>query len=370
MAQEASIYFHIPFCSKKCPYCHFYVIPDKPEFKAQLSEGLKLEWARVQSAFDEKQIVSIYFGGGTPSLFGPEAIYAVLKEINIPEGCEITLEANPEETNFELIKAYRDAGINRISIGVQSLDDSSLELLGRQHSAQKAIKAVHDVHNAGIHNISIDLMYDLPGQTLESWERTLSQIEQLPVTHLSLYNLTIEPHTGFHKRKKTLIPLLPSPETSLQMLHTAVAYLHKAGLTRYEISAFAKPGYTSRHNTGYWTGRPFLGLGPSAFSYWDKKRFRNIASISRYTAALKEDRSPKDFEEQLPHPADIAELLAVRLRLLEGVDLKDWALPEVLINTLLDLRKKGWIKYDNFHAKLTQEGLLWYDSVAEAIVIT
>lgn len=369
MTGDISLYFHIPFCSRKCPYCHFYVIPDKLEFKNQLAEGLKLEWKKLQPLLEQKQLVSIYFGGGTPSLFGPNAIGNILKEINFPKNCEITLEANPEEVSLSLIQAYKETGINRISLGVQSLDDSSLEVLGRQHSAQKALKAIDDIYGAGIRNISIDLMYDLPGQTLDSWQRTLSHIEKLPITHLSLYNLTIEPHTGFFKRKKALTPLLPTPETSLQMLHTAVSHLEKAGLSRYEISAFAKPGFSSLHNTGYWTGRPFLGLGPSAFSYWNKKRFRNVASLSRYTAALKEDRSAVDFEEELPYPANVAELLAIRLRLLEGVNISEWNLPQPLTDVLSDLHKKGWIAYDGTHTKLTEDGLLWYDSVAEAIIL-
>ncbi len=364
-----SLYFHLPFCRRKCPYCHFYVLPDKRELKDTLLEALVLEWQSLSSKRAGKELISIYFGGGTPTLMGPAALEKILKWIEIPPSCEITLETNPEEASLPLIRAFASLGINRMSIGVQSLDDSSLNTLGRQHNAQKALRAIENASQAGIANISIDLMYDLPGQTFSSWENTLKQIPRLPITHLSLYNLTIEPHTAFFKRKKELTPLLPSPETSLAMLQSATEYLNAANLKRYEISAFAKPGFESRHNTGYWTGRPFLGLGPSAFSYWDRKRFRNSAHLSRYAEALQKGDSPIDFEEELPYPDSFNELLAIRLRLLEGVNLK--TLTPMPLNTqeaLLKLEAQGWLSLDNERAKLTEQGLLFYDSVAEALI--
>jgi oxygen-independent coproporphyrinogen-3 oxidase len=362
-----SLYFHLPFCRRKCPYCHFFVLPDKVELKDSLLEALELEWKSISSKREHKELVSIYFGGGTPTLMGPAALEKILKWIEIPADCEITLEANPEEVTLPLMQAFAAVGINRVSIGVQSLDDSSLNTLERQHTAKKALLAIENTYQAGISNISIDLMYDLPGQTLTSWEKTLAQVQHLPITHLSLYNLTIEPHTAFFKRKKELIPLLPSPDTSLAMLEAATSSL--THLKRYEISAFAKPGFASRHNTGYWTGRPFLGLGPSAFSYWDKKRFRNAANLSHYAKALQKGDSPIDFEEELPYPDSLNELLAIHLRLLEGVDLTTFSpLPEATHQALLQLEAQGWLILSPTRAQLTAQGLLFYDSVAEALI--
>ena len=216
-------------------------------------------------------------------------------------------------------------------------------------------------------------MYDLPNQTLASWEKTLDRAINLPISHLSLYNLTIEPHTAFYKRKNKLIPLLPSPENSLNMLELAISSLNTAGLIRYEISAFAKNHLQSRHNTGYWTGRPFLGFGPSAFSYWDKKRFRNVCNLSKYSKALTLGLSPIDFEEELVWPANLKELLAVNLRLIGGVDLLHFQkqhgnLTDAMKEDLLELQKLEWLEMRGENVKLSTKGLLFYDSVAEAII--
>ena len=345
------------------------MLPDEERFKTQLLSALDLEWKKQSPLLANKEIVSLYFGGGTPFLFGPAAIQKIIDWVSPPAGCEITLEANPENVTLELMQAYQKAGINRVSIGVQSLDDSSLDTLNRTHNAETAIRAIELTQQSGIDNISIDLMYDLPSQTLESWKRTLSRLENLPIAHLSLYNLTFEPHTVFFKHRKKLLPRVPAPEISLQMLKTAVTRLEALGLKRYEISAFAKPGFASRHNSGYWTARPFLGFGPSAFSYWEGRRFQNAANLSSYAKALAENRSPVDFSETLAYPDNLHELLAVRLRLLEGVDLAHFPnLPPATHAILHTLAAQGWLELTPTHAKLSQEGLLFYDSVATAII--
>ncbi len=358
-----SLYFHIPFCSKKCPYCHFYVIPNKAAFRDILHQSLELEWERQKPLLEGKKIVSIYFGGGTPTLFGAEGIGAVLERIERDADCEITIEGNPEECTLELFEALRTLGINRLSLGVQSLDDRSLLQLERIHSAERAKKAVFDAARAGFKNISIDLMYDLPDQTEESWRYTLDQVGDLPIQHLSLYNLTIEPHTAFHKRKVKNV----DGETSLKLLNLGLKKLGEMGFDRYEISAFARDGRTSRHNLGYWTGRPFLGFGPSAFSYWEGERFRNIANLQRYARLLKEGADPVDFRERLPYPANVKELLAVRLRLKEGVELNE-NVPEETMIALEKLTRAGFLYQEGARIQLTEHGKLFYDSVASEIV--
>jgi oxygen-independent coproporphyrinogen III oxidase len=363
-----SIYFHIPFCSKKCPYCHFYVVPDREDLKKLLLEGLQKEWSRQLPQLQNKTIRSIYFGGGTPFLFGAKAISTLLKNIAYDPSTEITLEVNPEHVTEEAIKAYADIGINRVSLGIQSLDDSSLNILGRRHSAAESLQAIQAIEKAGISNISLDLMYDLPHQTLSSWRATLQQIEDLPVTHISLYNLTFEPHTPFFKKQKVLSPHLPTPEESLKMIQEAVTTLECFGFKRYEISAFARPGSEAVHNSGYWTGQPFLGFGPSAFSYWEGKRFRNVANLHKYCDRLKEEMSPVDFEEELRYPANVHELLAIHLRLLEGVSLIKYPLPDATIHTLDQLKQRGFVSIEGSHVKLTEQGLLFYDSVAEELI--
>ncbi len=375
--ENASLYFHIPFCSRKCPYCHFFVLPDHARFKEPFLHALHQEWRMRKEALAEKRIVSIYFGGGTPTKLAPSAIQDLLEEVakgaSLDPACEITLEANPEDVSYDKMADYKKAGVNRLSLGVQSLLDSELKTLGRQHTAQKAIDAIHTCHKAGFFNISIDLMFELPSQTLDSWMLSLAQLQTLPITHLSLYNLTFEPHTVFFKQRAQLESTLANDEERLAMLKLAVSQIEEAGLKRYEISAFAKPGMHSRHNTGYWLGRPFFGLGPSAFSYWDKKRFSNCAHFHRYTEALDGGVFPVDFEECLPFPRNLQELLAVQLRLLQGVDLNAFQsthgmLPQETHRSLEELKSRGWLKMTGARCKLTDEGVLFYDSVASELI--
>lgn len=359
-----SLYFHIPFCNRKCPYCHFYVIPNSERHKEQLLTSLLQEWELIKEKLQDSPITSIYFGGGTPTLFGPEPIFQLIDLVkHKTSDCEITIEANPEDVTVELMTAYKKAGINRVSIGVQSLDNTSLQVLERTHDAQKALDAIWITHDIGIENISIDLMYELPNQTLESFQRTLEAIKPLPITHLSLYNLTIEPHTAFFKRSLKL----PSDDEGLLMLSSAIQALENRGLNRYEISAFAKNGYESRHNLGYWTARPFWGLGPSAFSYMDKTRSRNIANINRYTKALNEGSLPIDFTETLPYPQNVHELLAVNLRVLEGVDLNHFDLPPTTHDKIQTLIDQGYLEKSP-RLKLTEKGALFYDHVATELI--
>lgn len=375
--EEISLYFHIPFCTRKCDYCHFYVLPDQENAKNQLAEGFRLEWALLNPYLINKKIRTIYFGGGTPSLFGPERVALLLKLIR--ESCkvcplaEITLEANPENVTLELMQTYAEAGINRVSIGVQTLDPHLLTLLGRLHSPEIALNAVYATYQGGIQNISIDLMYDLPKQTLQHWTTTLQLLEPLPIRHLSLYNLTLEPHTIFFKKQTQLRPLLPSEEISLAMYEMAIEKLESMGLRRYEISAFAHPGFESHHNTGYWTGRQFLGLGPSAFSYWDKKRFRNVAHLGRYCKTLKEGQFPRDFEELLDPDAQRRELFVIHLRLRDGVNMKEFnfchgMLDQATLKMMDRLIEEGYLTWVNENVQLTHKGILFYDTVAAELI--
>ncbi len=378
--QPISLYFHIPFCTKKCDYCHFFVLPNKEPLKDQLLEGLHLEWLRILPQIKQCHIVSIYFGGGTPYLFGHGRLRQVMDWIraDLPfysSETEVTLEANPENITVEGIKEYAATGINRVSIGVQTLEDPLLISIGRTHNADKALSSVEAVFNAGIKNITIDLMYDLPGQTLKSWETTLKHIETLPISHLSLYNLTIEPHTQFFKKQEEIKRLLPDENTSLEMYEMAIAVLESFGLQRYEISAFCLPGYISRHNTGYWQGRPFLGLGPSAFSYWKGKRFSNCSHLGKYLSALQKDQSPIDFEETLSDLARKRELFAIQLRLRDGIQISIWEKEHGPIDQegqeiIAHLIKQQLLSLNESQTlSLTQKGTLFYDTVASELII-
>lgn len=374
---DLSLYFHIPFCTRKCDYCHFFVLPDQEEAKDKLLSGFHAEWNLLKPWLHKKNVCTLYFGGGTPSLFSPQRIKNIInlvrKDVVVADDVEITLEANPENISLDLMKAYADIGINRVSLGIQTFDPSLLRLLSRTHSEKMALDAIHMTYKAGIKNISIDLMYDLPQQTLAHWSQTLSQVKSLPITHLSLYNLTFEPHTVFFKKREILSHSLPTEDTSLEMLEMAVSELESIGLKRYEISAFAKEGYRSIHNCGYWIGRPFFGLGPSAFSYFQGKRERNIAHLNRYCKMLEEGQLPRDFSEELDPEAHRRELLAIQLRLIEGVNLCDFEtafgpLEDSIKQEISTLIQDKLLLADGPIVKLSPKGLLFYDSVAERLI--
>lgn len=325
-----------------------------------------------------KRIVSIYFGGGTPTKLAPKS-YSLLLEairsagVEIADSCEITLEGNPEDVTLPLMREFHALGINRLSLGVQSLVDDDLIVLGRTHTASRSKEAILAAFNAGIGNISIDLMFELPFHTLERWKRSLQALSTLPISHLSLYNLTFEPHTVFFKQREQLQPSVPSEQENLQALELALEAFSSLGLTRYEISAFAKPGKHSLHNSGYWTGRPFLGFGPSAFSYWEGSRFSNVAHFQHYVDFLEKDQLPVAFNETLEFPRNLQELFAVRLRLVEGVDLAAFCadygpLPGGMGDAIVRLKEKGWLIEVGDWVRLTPLGQLFYDSVAVEMI--
>lgn len=355
-----SLYFHVPFCARKCPYCHFYVTQTKNRAMNTYLEALALEWQMRRSWLQEKEIVSVYFGGGTPSQLGKERIEEILSWLPpLPADCEVTLEANPEDITDALLSLK---GINRISMGVQSFDDELLKILGRGHSAQRAIDAVHACSRA-FGNVTIDLMYELPRQTLRQWRSSLETAAQLPLHHLSLYNLTFEEGTAFTRKKERLTPLLP-PEDQREAFFLLPEQI--LPLERYEISAFAKPGFESRHNIGYWQGRPFLGFGPSACSYWKGKRMRNRASLIHWQRNCKLGVSPIDFEEKLDFEPSLREHLIIGLRLFRGVEKKD--LPSETAHLMDGLIKQGFIEETATRWKLTPKGRLFHDTVAETLV--
>jgi oxygen-independent coproporphyrinogen-3 oxidase len=376
--KDISLYCHIPFCQKKCHYCHFYVIPDKDIHRQQYLIALKKEWERWRAQISQHKIVSIYFGGGTPSLIGAAAIADILSWIYSvcpidSKQIEITLEANPENITYQLMHDYAHAGINRVSIGIQTLDDRLLLKLGRIHSANKAMEAVHETFRAGIENITIDLMYDLPCQDLQSWEATLNKVIKLPIKHISLYNLTVEPHTVFFKKRNQILKEMPDEETSLHMYEKAIEVLEAHHFKPYEISAFSQANYHSCHNSGYWTGRSFIGLGPSAFSYWEGKRFSNAANLNRYSQKLDANESPIDFEEKLDPLDARRELLAIQLRLMEGVNLGTFQqqfglLDAQTLEVLQALSREDYIRLTPEKINLTKKGILFYDTVASEIV--
>lgn len=349
------------------------MLPNLPSAHEEFVKTLLLELELKKVLIANKTIKSIYFGGGTPALLAPHFFEQILSGIPHDPSIEITLEANPENLTLELLQGFRKAGINRLSIGAQSFDDELLKILSRTHDSKTTIQALQWAKTAGFDNITIDLMYDLPTQTEAVWIKTLKTAIQQPITHLSLYNLTIEPETVFFKKRKALTPKLPSPDSSLTMYNAALEILPQGNLLPYEISAFAKPGFHSQHNVGYWTARDFLGIGPSAYSYWNKNRFRNVPHFGKYQKALLAGLDPKEDSDDLSEEERRRELLAVEIRLRQGVNLDTFQarhgkLEPLIFKEIDSLITKGWVEKAGNQIHLTSQGILFYDSVAVELI--
>jgi oxygen-independent coproporphyrinogen III oxidase len=373
---ELSLYIHVPFCAKKCPYCHFYSIPCAEGLLGSFLTSLLTEISLRKEAIRASTIVSIYFGGGTPFLLYPRRLEKVLDalfQITPLNNIEITLEANPESVTKEVLLEYSRLGINRLSYGVQSFNIDELLLLGRRHTPDDAVNAIYSAIDVGISNISLDLMYEIPHHTHEAWVYSLDRACSLPITHLSLYNFMIEEPSAFFRKKDLLESSMPSPEVSEQMYMSLLEKTSAQKFFQYEISAFAKKGFSSKHNVGYWKGREFLGLGPSAFSFYEGKRFSNVANLHSYCTQLTKETFPLDFIDSVTPQERQKELLAVGLRMNEGVFLpafqQKWGyFDESLLSTIAWLKKIHLLEEMESHLKLTTAGLLVYDRIASEII--
>ncbi len=287
----AGIYIHIPFCRQKCHYCNFFSLASQ-SLKDPFLETLRKEIRLQEDYFQDQTVNTLYFGGGTPSLLSSAEIQNILDEINrhfpVAADAEISMEANPDDLDPFKIKEYLTAGINRFSLGVQSFFDEDLKFLNRRHDTLAAISAINNLQEAGIGNISIDLIYGIPGLSLQKWEQNIETFFSFHLPHLSAYSLTIEPKTALDVliRKKKM----PSPveEEAIDHFNLLMEKMQEAGYEHYEISNFAKDGQYSRHNSNYWKGVHYLGLGPSAHSYNGASRQWNVTGLKEYISRLNE----------------------------------------------------------------------------------
>lgn len=287
MDRELELYIHIPFCMKKCAYCDFLSASAGMEEKRAYFDALIRE-IRNCGDFSNYTVVSVFFGGGTPSVFSGEWIASVMDEIKkhftLKNDAEITIEANPGTVDREKLSYYRKAGINRISFGCQSADDTELKKLGRIHTWAEFLESYKMARDAGFDNINVDLMSALPGQNAASWEHTLEKVTALGPEHISAYSLIIEEGTPFYEMQDQLE--LPDEETERLMYERTAEILREYGYEQYEISNYGRPGYACRHNIGYWTGRQYLGLGLGASSLIDNCRFCNTNHMETYLTQM------------------------------------------------------------------------------------
>lgn len=356
------LYVHIPFCVRKCQYCDFLSGPSDEETKDRYIEAL-LKEIRAAEHTEDYEIVSVFIGGGTPSALKAEAIASIMRTLQeqffFCEDAEVTIEANPGTVDLEKLTIYRNVGINRLSLGLQSTDAEELKLLGRIHSYEEFLKSYEWARKAGFSNINIDLMFAIPGQTGEAWRQHLYQVAELNPEHISAYSLIIEEGTPFAEQNLDL----PDEDTEYQMYEDTAEILERYGYRQYEISNYAKQGYMCRHNAGYWQRREYLGFGLGASSLYRGMRFSNTRRMQEY---LKESRNPDQIRKDvtvLSRNEQIEEFMFLGLRMTEGISEKkfeenfDVRLMDIYGDILQKYEETGFMEHIETKWRLTRKGI-------------
>jgi oxygen-independent coproporphyrinogen-3 oxidase len=371
-ASDIGLYVHIPFCQHRCHFCAFYLEIAHSDRIARFSSALTHE-IRLHGQYNPlngRRLQSIYFGGGTPTALPPDQLVSLLKVIQTTWATgptvEITVEAHPSSVTREGLRALAQAGFTRISFGAESMREQDFIPIGRHGHVQDTAAAVQAARDAGFLNINLDLMYGLPGQSLQDWQRTLEMILPLDPSHVSCYALTIE--DGTQLAQDIAQCRIPPVDDGLQLDMDAVTeqLLTQTGFVRYEISNYAKPAWRCRHNLLYWTGGEYLGLGPSAQSYVNGTRFGNMANLDQYVAALNENRLPITDSTRLSRGERDRDALVFGLRLLHGVPLQTIAGAE-RDSEIEHLITSGFLSTDHERLRLTPLGRRYADSVAERL---
>lgn len=319
----AGIYIHIPFCKSRCIYCDFFTSTNESEMDTYV-QALCKEIVLRKEELANDFVKTIYFGGGTPSRLNKNHFLQIFETVtanyNLSNEMEITIEANPDDLSHKYVDMLRELPFNRISIGIQSFDDQELKFLSRRHDSNGAIEAVRYCQEKGFNNISIDLMYGLPNQTLTIWKRNLQQAIDLNIQHISAYHLIYEEKTRLYSLLQAGKVNPVDDDCSLEMFGTLIDTLTRAGFEHYEISAFAKQGFISQHNSSYWTGLKYLGLGPSAHSFDGEHRWWNVSSLPKYITGIN-NSNPNIEKEDIDLTTKYNEYIITGLRTAWGIDL-------------------------------------------------
>jgi len=376
-----SIYIHIPFCIKKCRYCDFYSIPFSDSIALSYIEALGKEWEIYchNPILNKQSIHTIYIGGGTPSLLSIEMWKkldeAMFSKIDKSEIKEWSVECNPESFTVEKVEIYADTGVTRLTFGIQSLNPRELSICGRAHSMERALEVLnHKVLAEKFNSIGVDLIYSLPGQTLESLDNTLSTILSIPVIkHLSAYELTIADDTPFGRHRQKLP--VTKEELSVEMYNLINRRCASVGMNQYEVSNYAFDGYESIHNKAYWSHLPYIGLGASAHSYIHPKRWSNVSDVEDYISKISNGKRAVDFEETLGSGELASEIIFLGLRSADGIDENEFT-SRTGLNLCEDNREKILLKYVDLgllekHNRRwipTSKGMLFADMMARELM--
>ena len=387
--EKLGIYVHVPFCIRKCPYCDFYSEDDwDADKKSRLVRALCRE-IDIQGTHyrrqEKRRLTSIYFGGGTPTLLDADEFSQIMEHIGaffkITTRTEISMECNPASADTQKLEAYKKSGLNRLSIGVQSFDSEVLKTLGRVHSPEDAVASVDKARKAGIRNISLDLMFGVPGQSFTSWIRTVEKAISLKPKHLSLYSLEFMDGTPFERARQAGELTETAPEADRLMYESALRLLEEAGLHQYEISNTATERHQCRHNLGYWDMSQYLGIGPSAHSFLEHVRFSNVADLTEYINAIERDSAGRgmylgtsnalgslavDSFVKNTYRDNAAEYLFTGLRKNVGISRKAfierfgkdiWEIYGDVYDTFLDFVRQGCAEEDEDGIRLTVKGM-------------
>jgi oxygen-independent coproporphyrinogen III oxidase len=374
----AGIYIHIPFCKKLCFYCDFYHVIAAGSYNGFV-DALLREISFRKDYLEGETVSTVYLGGGTPSVFSVKELGLILERINkefsIGENCEVTIEMNPDDVESQYLDGIKKLGINRISLGIQSWRDEDLKFLNRRHDSKRAITALNDVFSAGFSNVTIDLIYGIPGMSKEQWESNLDYSFSFDIKHLSAYHLTIEKGTVFGKMlEKGLITEVDEDE-SAALFNILVRKTEEAGFIQYEISNFGKPGYFSQHNSNYWKQVNYLGLGPSAHSFNGYSRQWNKSDLKSYINASSTAEIISGNEE-LDTRTRFNEYIMTALRTMWGIDLSyvektfEKEGYDYIINLSSKFRKYGMMKLENNCLILTNQGKMISDNIISEIMMT
>jgi oxygen-independent coproporphyrinogen-3 oxidase len=374
---HAGLYIHIPFCRSRCSYCDFATGIYQGELAERYVRAVVNEIARTRNA--GVRVDTVYFGGGTPSLLTPPQLDQILSALHrvfaIDSGCEITVEMNPGTVNRDQLRAFRELGVNRASFGAQTFDDAELAKLGRSHSSADTLKTFHELRAAGFGNVSFDLIAGLPEQRLAGWQRNIEQSLALEPEHLSFYLLEV--HSGTPLADHIRRGLQPAPDEDLAavMYEWMIERAVEAGYEHYEISNLSKPGFSSRHNTKYWTGAPYYGFGCSAHSFdGSTRRWSNQRDVLRYVENVEQNVSPIVEDQELTEADLRAEALFLGMRMMRGVDVREYSElfgVDLRAEHRVELdrfREAGLVEFDGDLIRLTRNGALMSNEVFAAFV--
>ena len=372
------IYIHVPFCRSKCQYCDFYSVTTKEDRLLDGYLDAVCDHIKEAGALAPGYLVdTVYFGGGTPTFFGADGMAAILsvirKSFDVANSAEVTFEANPDSVSDRLLRRLRSEGFNRVSLGIQCDDDEILKKIGRPHSYAQAVNAVSRIRKAGFKNLSVDLMYGLPGQSLEDWESTVTNVLSLAPEHISCYGLKVEEGTPLHEYREYCN--LADDDTQADMYLSAIGILRNHGYRQYEISNFCRKGHVSRHNLKYWTGGEYLGFGPNASSDFAGRRFTIIRDLQGYIDGIRSGGQVLQEVQEVPNRERAGEYLMMRLRLSSGLDPKEYEqrflLPFAPMEKAMFRFKEHGLAQKTFDGRwhLTPEGFLVSNSIISDLLV-